>query len=54
MLEGELTLSVYGKGHVVQVGDAVVRGADRPQGHADRGDVPLRFHDGGHRTAGDA
>ncbi|GAA4223438.1 transcriptional regulator with XRE-family HTH domain [Streptosporangium album] len=43
VLEGELTLSVYGASHVVRVDDAVVFSADRPHKYANHGDVPLRF-----------
>lgn len=44
VLEGELTLSVYGTTHVVRVGDAVVFSADRPHRYANEsGDTHLRF-----------
>ncbi|MFF3439837.1 helix-turn-helix domain-containing protein [Streptosporangium sp. NPDC002721] len=43
VLEGRLTLSVYGKSHVAEVGDAVVFSADRPHKYANEGDTPLRF-----------
>ncbi|MFJ2031881.1 helix-turn-helix domain-containing protein [Streptosporangium sp. NPDC087985] len=43
VLEGELTLSVYGRSHVLRVDDAVVFSADRPHRYANSGDVPLRF-----------
>ncbi|GAA3092275.1 helix-turn-helix domain-containing protein [Streptosporangium carneum] len=43
VLEGELTLSVYGGSHVIGVDDAVVFSADRPHKYANRGEVPLRF-----------
>ncbi|GAA3005635.1 XRE family transcriptional regulator [Streptosporangium longisporum] len=43
VLEGTLILSVYGRSHPVQTGDAVVFSADRPHRYANEGDVPLRF-----------
>lgn len=43
VLEGELTLSVYGVSHVVAVDDAVVFSADRPHKYANQGKIPLRF-----------
>ncbi|MDP9849516.1 helix-turn-helix domain-containing protein [Streptosporangium lutulentum] len=43
VLEGRLTLSVYGGSHVLEVDDAVVFSADRPHKYANHGDVPLRF-----------
>ncbi|MGJ6962158.1 helix-turn-helix domain-containing protein [Streptosporangium sp. G11] len=43
VLEGRLTLSVYGKSHVAETGDAVVFSADRPHKYANEGDTPLRF-----------
>lgn len=43
VLEGRLTLSVYGRSHTVEEGDAVVFSADRPHRYANEGDVPLRF-----------
>ncbi|WP_030913538.1 helix-turn-helix domain-containing protein [Streptosporangium amethystogenes] len=43
VLEGRLTLSVYGKSHIAEEGDAVVFNADRPHRYANEGDVPLRF-----------
>ncbi|AWS46345.1 helix-turn-helix domain-containing protein [Streptosporangium sp. 'caverna'] len=43
VLEGRLTLSVYGGSHVVETDDAVVFSADRPHKYANEGDVPLRF-----------
>ncbi|MFI6507312.1 helix-turn-helix domain-containing protein [Streptosporangium sp. NPDC050855] len=43
VLEGTLTLSVYGRSHPVQTGDAVVFSADRPHRYANEGDDPLRF-----------
>ncbi|MER5645759.1 XRE family transcriptional regulator [Streptosporangium sp. NPDC002524] len=43
VLEGRLTLSVYGKSHLAETGDAVVFSADRPHKYANEGDTPLRF-----------
>jgi transcriptional regulator with XRE-family HTH domain len=43
VLEGRLTLSVYGGSHVVETDDAVVFSADRPHKYANQGNVPLRF-----------
>ena len=43
VLEGRLTLSVYGGSHVVETDDAIVFSADRPHKYANEGDVPLRF-----------
>ncbi|GAA2849732.1 XRE family transcriptional regulator [Streptosporangium fragile] len=43
VLEGRLTLSVYGGSHTMETGDAVVFSADRPHRYANDGDVPLRF-----------
>ncbi|WP_436760147.1 helix-turn-helix domain-containing protein [Streptosporangium sp. V21-05] len=43
VLEGRLTLSVYGKSHLAETGDAVVFSADRPHRYANEGDTPLRF-----------
>lgn len=43
VLEGELTLTVYGKSHVVGVNDAVVFCADRPHRYANDGETDLRF-----------
>ncbi|MEU4537164.1 XRE family transcriptional regulator [Streptosporangium sp. NPDC023825] len=43
VLEGCLTLSVYGKSHLAEAGDAVVFSADRPHRYANEGDTPLRF-----------
>ncbi|MEU1876059.1 XRE family transcriptional regulator [Streptosporangium sp. NPDC020072] len=43
VIEGELTLSVYGGSHVVGVDDAVVFRADRPHRYSNNGQVPLRF-----------
>ncbi|WP_084772454.1 helix-turn-helix domain-containing protein [Nonomuraea candida] len=43
VLEGELTLTVYGKGHVIGKDDAVLFTADRPHRYANRGEGDLRF-----------
>ncbi|MEU8202887.1 XRE family transcriptional regulator [Streptosporangium sp. NPDC049046] len=43
VLEGRLTLSVYGKSHIAETGDAVVFSADRPHRYANEEDTPLRF-----------
>ncbi|GII55686.1 transcriptional regulator [Planotetraspora thailandica] len=43
VLEGSLTLTVYGRSHVVGADEAVVFSADRPHRYANEGDVPLRF-----------
>ncbi|OPG14494.1 helix-turn-helix domain-containing protein [Microbispora sp. GKU 823] len=43
VLEGRLTLTVYGRSHVVGPGDAVVFSADRPHRYANEHDEPLRF-----------
>jgi transcriptional regulator with XRE-family HTH domain len=43
VLEGRLTLSVYGGSHVVETDDAIVFSADRPHKYANEGDAPLRF-----------
>ncbi|GGK51440.1 transcriptional regulator [Planomonospora parontospora subsp. parontospora] len=43
VLEGELTLTVYGRSHVVGAGGAVVFSADRPHRYANEGEGPLRF-----------
>ncbi|ETK31789.1 helix-turn-helix domain-containing protein [Microbispora sp. ATCC PTA-5024] len=43
VLEGELTLVVYGRSHVVGADEAVVFSADRPHRYANAGDAPLRF-----------
>jgi transcriptional regulator with XRE-family HTH domain len=43
VLEGRLTLSVYGGSHVVETDDAIVFSADRPHKYANEGDVLLRF-----------
>ncbi|MEU7892581.1 XRE family transcriptional regulator [Nonomuraea sp. NPDC049152] len=43
VLQGELTLTVYGKSHVVQVDGAVVLTADRPHRYANQGEEELRF-----------
>ncbi|MEV0378601.1 XRE family transcriptional regulator [Nonomuraea sp. NPDC050643] len=43
VLEGELTLTVYGKSHVIGKDDAVLFTADRPHRYANRGKEELRF-----------
>ncbi|MGC5010942.1 helix-turn-helix domain-containing protein [Streptosporangium sp. DT93] len=43
VLEGTLTLSVYGRSHTVETGDAVVFSADRPHRYANEGGGALRF-----------
>jgi transcriptional regulator with XRE-family HTH domain len=43
VLEGELTLTVYGRSHVVGTDEAVVFSADRPHRYANEGQGPLRF-----------
>jgi transcriptional regulator with XRE-family HTH domain len=43
VLEGRLTLSVYGGSHVVETDDAIGFSADRPHKYANEGDVLLRF-----------
>ncbi|GAT67484.1 helix-turn-helix transcriptional regulator [Planomonospora sp. ID91781] len=43
VLEGELTLTVYGRSHVVGTDGAVVFSADRPHRYANEGEGPLRF-----------
>ncbi|MFF3668853.1 helix-turn-helix domain-containing protein [Microtetraspora malaysiensis] len=43
VLEGELTLTVYGKSHTVGADEAVVFSGDRPHRYANEGDGPLRF-----------
>ncbi|MGP3956029.1 helix-turn-helix domain-containing protein [Nonomuraea sp. 3N208] len=43
VLEGELTLSVYGKSHVIGKDDAVLFTADRPHRYANRGEEELRL-----------
>lgn len=43
VLEGELTLTVYGKSHVVDSDAAVVFCADRPHRYANSGESELRF-----------
>ncbi|MBG0832359.1 helix-turn-helix transcriptional regulator [Planomonospora sp. ID67723] len=43
VLEGELTLTVYGRSHVVGTDGAVVFSADRPHRYANGGQGPLRF-----------
>ncbi|GGS59098.1 transcriptional regulator [Planobispora rosea] len=43
VLEGELTLTVYGRSHAVGTDGAVVFSADRPHRYANEGERPLRF-----------
>ncbi|GAA1310131.1 transcriptional regulator [Planotetraspora silvatica] len=43
VIEGELTLSLYGKSHIVGKDEAVVFSADRPHRYANEGGAPLRF-----------
>ncbi|MDA0637685.1 XRE family transcriptional regulator [Nonomuraea sp. MCN248] len=43
VLDGELTLTVYGKSHVVRAGDAVLFTADRAHRYANAGAGELRF-----------
>ncbi|WP_188191675.1 helix-turn-helix domain-containing protein [Nonomuraea sp. SYSU D8015] len=43
VLEGELTLTVYGKSHVIGKDDAVLFTADRPHRYANLGDQELRL-----------
>ncbi|MBG0815430.1 helix-turn-helix domain-containing protein [Planomonospora sp. ID82291] len=43
VIEGELTLTVYGRSHVVGTDGAVVFSADRPHKYANEGQGPLRF-----------
>ncbi|WP_084960117.1 helix-turn-helix domain-containing protein [Thermoactinospora rubra] len=43
VLEGELTLTVYGRSHAVGPGDAVMFTADRPHRYANEGAAELRF-----------
>ncbi|RVX44208.1 XRE family transcriptional regulator [Nonomuraea polychroma] len=43
VLEGELTLSVYGKSHVIGKDDAVLFTADRPHRYANLGEKELRL-----------
>jgi transcriptional regulator with XRE-family HTH domain len=43
VLDGELTLTLYGRSHVVGKDEAVVFSADRPHRYANEGDAPLRF-----------
>ncbi|HEX4815549.1 MAG TPA: XRE family transcriptional regulator [Nonomuraea sp.] len=43
VLQGELTLTVYGKSHVIGTDDAVLFTADRPHRYANRGDRELRL-----------
>ncbi|TMS00796.1 helix-turn-helix domain-containing protein [Nonomuraea basaltis] len=43
VLDGELTLTVYGKSHVIGKDDAVLFTADRPHRYANLGKEPLRL-----------
>ncbi|GAA5042185.1 transcriptional regulator with XRE-family HTH domain [Thermocatellispora tengchongensis] len=43
VLEGELTLTVYGATHVIRTGEAVLFSADRPHVYANTADRDLRF-----------
>jgi transcriptional regulator with XRE-family HTH domain len=43
VLEGELTLTIYGKSHVIGKDDAVLFAADRPHRYANAGDLELRL-----------
>ncbi|MGP3911173.1 helix-turn-helix domain-containing protein [Nonomuraea sp. 10N515B] len=43
VLEGELTLSVYGRSHVIGKDDAVLFTADRPHRYANQGEEELRL-----------
>ncbi|MER6947131.1 XRE family transcriptional regulator [Nonomuraea sp. NPDC000554] len=43
VLAGELTLTVYGKDHLVRADDAVLFTADRPHRYANRGQEELRL-----------
>ncbi|MFG1704690.1 helix-turn-helix domain-containing protein [Nonomuraea sp. M3C6] len=43
VLAGELTLTVYGKSHVISQDDAVLFTGDRPHRYANRGKEELRF-----------
>lgn len=43
VLQGELTLTVHGKSHVIGAGDAVLFTADRPHRYANEGAEELRF-----------
>ncbi|ADG89469.1 transcriptional regulator [Thermobispora bispora] len=43
VLEGELTLTVYGQSHTIGEGAAVVFSADRPHRYANHGEGPVRF-----------
>ncbi|GAA3124179.1 XRE family transcriptional regulator [Planomonospora alba] len=43
VLEGELTLTVYGRSHVIGADGAVLFSADRPHRYANEGSGPLRF-----------
>src|SRR5690606_18084120 len=43
VLDGELTLTVYGESHVIAADEAVLFAADRPHRYANASDAPLRF-----------
>jgi mannose-6-phosphate isomerase-like protein (cupin superfamily) len=43
VLEGELTLSVYGRSYVIGKDDAVLFTADRPHRYANQGEEELRL-----------
>jgi transcriptional regulator with XRE-family HTH domain len=43
VLDGELTIVLHGRSHVVGTNSAVVFSADRPHRYANRGTTPLRF-----------
>ncbi|PZG19703.1 helix-turn-helix domain-containing protein [Nonomuraea aridisoli] len=43
VLDGELTLTVHGRSHVIGQGDAVLFTADRPHRYANAGPAGLRF-----------
>jgi transcriptional regulator with XRE-family HTH domain len=43
VIDGELTLSVYGRSHLVGRDEAVLFSADRPHRYANQGDETLRF-----------
>jgi transcriptional regulator with XRE-family HTH domain len=43
VLTGELTLSVYGKSHVIRKDEAVLFTADRPHRYANEGEEEVRF-----------
>lgn len=43
VLEGELTLTVHGRSHVIRADDAVLFTADRPHRYANEGDQEVRF-----------